>query len=148
MNNDITLDSEEAMLAFGSSLAKCLNLGNVMYLEGELGSGKTTIARGILRGFGYTGNVPSPTYTLIETYNLPVAFIVHADLYRINNFQDIEGIGFRDYFEKKAIVIVEWADKFNSELPPPDLRLSLHSAEEGRIVRIEEGKLDILNLCK
>ena len=74
------------MLAFGSSLANYLNLGNVMYLEGELGSGKTTIARGILRGFGYTGNVPSPTYTLIETYNLPVAFIVHADLYRIKNF--------------------------------------------------------------
>ena len=148
MNNRITLDSEEAMLTFGSLIAKYLSPGNLIYLEGELGTGKTTIARGILQGLGHTGTAPSPTYTLIETYNLPTAFIVHADLYRIKSFQDVEGIGFRDYFNGETIVLVEWTDKFYSELSSPDLRLSLLATERGRIVRIEEDKLNITNLCK
>ena len=99
-------DTEWALEQFGNSLAKSLRSGDVIFLQGNVGTGKTTISRGILRGFGYEGVVVSPTYTLIETYDLKFYRIAHFDLYRIDNPQDLESIGYRDFFDGETICLI------------------------------------------
>ena len=125
----------------GRALATTLEPGNVVFLEGSIGAGKTTIARGILRGFGYCGIAPSPTYTLMEAYELDQAHIVHMDLYRLQRPQDLEAIGIRDYFDGRAIFLIEWPDQMIAILPPPDLRIILTTVPEGRKVQTESKHL-------
>ena len=145
MNESIVTDSEPELEAVGSALAKSLNFGDIIFLEGELGAGKSTVSRGILRGFGYRGIVASPTYTLLELYDLTVHRVAHFDLYRITAAKDLEGIGFRDYLDGQTICLIEWPENGAAFLPAPHLRIILEYAGVGRTVRFESsiGRLNL-----
>jgi len=145
MNESIVTDSEPELEAVGSALAKSLNFGDIIFLEGELGAGKSTVSRGILRGFGYRGIVASPTYTLLELYDLTVHRVAHFDLYRITGAKDLEGIGFRDYLDGQTICLIEWPENGAAVLPAPNLRIILEYADAGRTVRFEPsiGRLNL-----
>lgn len=122
----------------GFELAQQLTAPTIIFLEGQLGAGKTTFVRGLMRGFGYTGTVKSPTFTLIETYLLPNKEILHADLYRLKDASELDAMGFRDYFTDNSIVLIEWASHAENVLPKPTLRCTLSIPEngEGRLLEI------------
>ena len=145
MSEPIVTGSESELEAVGSALANSLSFGDIIFLEGELGAGKTTISRGILRGFGYRGIAASPTYTLLELYELTVHRVVHLDLYRITAAIDLEGIGFRDYLDGQTICLIEWPENGAGFLPTPTLRIILKYAGVGRAVRFEPsiGRLNL-----
>lgn len=132
------LSGEDATLAFGRQLARALIPGMVVFLEGDLGAGKTTLTRGILRGFHFEGRVKSPTYTLVEPYSLlgleanSNLYLYHFDLYRFNDPSEWEDAGFRDYFNSESICLIEWADKADGQLPAPDWVIQLQASGEGR----------------
>ena len=145
MNEPIVTGSEPELEAIGSALAKSLNFGDIIFLEGELGSGKTTVSRGILRGFGYRGIAASPTYTLLELYELMGHRVAHFDLYRITAAKDLDGIGFRDYLDGQTICLIEWPENGAGYLPAPTLRIILEYAGVGRTIRFEpsNGRLNL-----
>ena len=138
------LPDEDATLAFGAALAQGLAPGLTIYLEGELGAGKTTLTRGMLRGLGYTGKVKSPTYTLVEVYTISSLYLYHFDFYRFADPQEWEEAGFRDYFNAKTVCLVEWPEKAGDFLPIPDLRMQLAAEQNGRSLHVhaatEAGK--------
>lgn len=133
------LADETATLALGAAIAPALRPGLVVFLEGELGAGKTTLTRGILRGLGYLGKVKSPTYNLIELYKISKLYLYHFDFYRFNNPSEWEEAGFRDYFNADSICLVEWPEKADGLLPQADLKFIFKVAEEGRNVEIQTG---------
>ena len=130
------LPDEDATLAFGAALAQGLAPGLTIYLEGELGAGKTTLTRGMLRGLGYTGKVKSPTYTLVEVYTISSLYLYHFDFYRFANPQEWEEAGFRDYFNTKSVCLVEWPEKAGDFLPIPDLRIQFAAEQHGRSLHV------------
>ena len=138
------LPDEAATLAFGNRLALVIEAGLFVALSGNLGSGKTTLTRGILRGLGYKGKVKSPTYTLVELYNLSKLDLYHFDFYRFNNPQEWLDAGFRDHFEPRNVCLVEWPERAGDLLPIADLKISLTMQGNGRRARIaaqtEHGK--------
>ena len=140
----VYLPDETATLALGSRLALVLEPGLYVALSGNLGSGKTTLTRGILRGLGYQGKVKSPTYTLVELYNLSKLDLYHFDFYRFNDPQEWLDAGFRDHFEPRNICLVEWPERAEGLLPSPDLKIALNEEDGGRRARIaaetEHGK--------
>ena len=115
------IHTEAAMLAFGDMLAKALLPGSVVYLEGDLGVGKTTLCRGIIAGLGFSGTVRSPTYTLVEPYEANGQRVFHFDLYRLGDPEELEYMGYRDYFDATGICLVEWPERGKGLLPTPDL---------------------------
>lgn len=127
----ILLTTSDQTEQAGIELATQLTAPAVIFLEGQLGAGKTTFVRGLMRGFGYTGTVKSPTFTLIETYSLPDKEILHADLYRLKDPSELEAMGFRDYFTDNSIVVIEWASFAEKILPNPTLRCTLSIPESG-----------------
>ena len=127
-----SLPSEADTLALGQRLATVLAKGGVLYLQGDLGAGKTTLSRGLIQSLGHAGAVKSPTYTLVEPYELPCGRLYHFDLYRLNDPEELELIGIRDYFDPAAICVVEWPDKGGDAIPEPDLILELEKAGTGR----------------
>ncbi len=131
------LPDEAATLQLGSLLARAIQPGMTIYLEGDLGAGKTTLTRGILRGLDFTGRVKSPTYTLVESYALSNLYLYHFDLYRFADPAEWEDAGFRDYFNPQSVCMIEWADKAEGFLPPPDWIIFLDSEGMGRRIRIE-----------
>lgn len=152
MNADIVvqLPDEAATLALGAALGKAAEAGAIIFLHGDLGAGKTTFCRGLLRGLGFTGSVKSPTYTLVEPYELPQVTVYHFDLYRLHDPQELEYMGIRDYFEPRNLCLVEWPDKGGSLLPRPDLFITIQMVNAGREFTLSpanaRGELILRNL--
>ena len=138
------LPDEAATLAFGAALAQALKPGLVIFLWGDLGAGKTTLTRGVLRGLGYSGKVKSPTYTLVELYTVSSLYLYHFDFYRFADPQEWEDAGFREHFNAETVCLVEWPEKAGDFLPVPDLRIQLEAEQDGRSLHIhaetEAGK--------
>lgn len=129
---NLELADEAATMALGARLAAVLQPGMVVYLQGDLGAGKTTLVRGILRALGHEGRVKSPTYTLVESYVLSKLTLQHYDLYRMINPREWLDAGFRDDCNTSALCLVEWPEKAAGLLPPPDVRVRLSISGDGR----------------
>ena len=106
-------------------------------MHGDLGAGKTTFIRGVLQGLGYQGKVKSPTYTLVEPYELPDATLYHFDLYRLMDEEEWEEAGFRDYFNASSICMIEWPEKAQSLLPSADMDVFLMHQQVGRTIQFQ-----------
>lgn len=126
------LEDESATLALGDQLAKHLRAGSIIYLEGALGAGKTTLTRGVLESMGYSGLVKSPTYTLIEAYQIGELNVHHFDLYRLGEPEELEFMGIRDYFDQCHMCLIEWPQKGMGYLPKADMTVSLMPDRMGR----------------
>ncbi len=118
--------------ALGAAIARGLRPGLVVYLRGDLGSGKTTLVRGLLHQLGHTGAVKSPTYTLVEDYVFADLAIYHFDLYRLGDPEELELIGIRDYLDGRSCCLVEWPERGAGALPPADLEIELRHRKTGR----------------
>ncbi|WP_294087035.1 tRNA (adenosine(37)-N6)-threonylcarbamoyltransferase complex ATPase subunit type 1 TsaE [uncultured Actinobacillus sp.] len=135
---------EESMLQFGQQLASAVkealinypDMGVVIYLKGDLGAGKTTLTRSIVRSFGYQGNVKSPTYTLVEEYQLSPFTLYHFDLYRLADPEELEFMGIKDYFRPQTLCLLEWPSKGEGMIPEADLVLELEYANLGRNLKV------------
>lgn len=130
---------EAATLALGARLAAALRPGMAVWLSGDLGAGKTTLTRGLLRALGHAGRVKSPTYTLVEIYPFSSFNLYHFDLYRFVDPVEWEEAGFREYFNPESICLVEWPEKAGALLPRPDLQVRLDIEDDGRIARLHAG---------
>ncbi len=126
LNTD--LPDEAATLALGAALAAGLEPGDTVYLRGELGAGKTTLARGVLRGLGFEGRVKSPTYTLVEVYEVSRLHLHHFDFYRFHDPREWTDAGFRESFNGRNVSLIEWPEKAAGQLPPADLEITLTSS--------------------
>lgn len=125
-----------AMEALGAALAGALGGGLIVHLTGELGAGKTTLVRGVLRGLGHAGNVRSPTYTLVEPYELAGRRIYHLDLYRLADPEELEWIGIRDLLDADSLALIEWPERGAGVLPPADLEIAIAYFGTGRSVTL------------
>ena len=125
-----------ATAALGGALAAGTAPGRVLHLRGDLGAGKTTLVRGLLRALGYAGRVKSPTYTLVEPYSVSSLHFYHFDFYRFKDRSEWLSSGFREYFNPLAFCVVEWPEKAGDLLAPPDLDLLLQFSGAGRAARL------------
>lgn len=135
----VTLEvaGETAQLMLGKRLALLLRTyRGIVYLRGDLGAGKTTLVRGLLRGLGYQGAVRSPTYTLIEPYDDVEPPVVHLDLYRLADPEELDYLGLRDLLERPGLILIEWPERGAGALPPADLEVMIEHAGEHRQIRL------------
>ncbi len=150
--NQIFLRNEAATLKFGSELARATfrdpefdeadildgigvpSIGGTVYLHGDLGAGKTTLSRGLMRGYGYKGAVKSPTYTLVEPYEFEQCRLYHFDLYRLADPGEVEYLGVETYFSDTNLCIIEWAEKGFGTIPAADLKIDIEVEGTGRLL--------------
>ena len=130
-----SLADEAATLAFGAGLA-ALPAPQVIFLHGDLGAGKTTLVRGYLRARGFEGTVRSPTYTLMESYTLGDGLVVHFDLYRMADPEEIHALGLRELLQEGAVLFFEWPERGAGALPDPTLQLFLAPEGAGRMLSL------------
>jgi tRNA threonylcarbamoyladenosine biosynthesis protein TsaE len=128
------LPDEAATLRLGAALAAQLQPGLVIYLEGDLGAGKTTLARALIRALGHAGPVKSPTYSLVEVYVISSLYLYHFDFYRFESPEEFLDAGLDEYFNDSSICLVEWPERAQGCVPPPDLRFCLQHAGPGRVL--------------
>jgi tRNA threonylcarbamoyladenosine biosynthesis protein TsaE len=169
---EIFLESEEATIGFGRNLAAATfsdkftagrlpnppenegfkTMGAVIYLTGGLGAGKTTLTRGVMRGYGYNGAVKSPTYTIVEPYEFDRCNIYHFDLYRLNDLEEVAYLGVEDYFAPGNICVFEWAENGGKSIPEADVVINLVDKGSGRLLRCrnltKKGSEIVARLCK
>lgn len=120
----------------GAALAVAGPVHALVFLEGDLGAGKTTLARGFLRARGYGGPVRSPTYTLVEPYELATGAVYHLDLYRLGDREELEYLGVRELFDRDVVLLIEWPDRGAGWLAEPDLRIQIKHRESGRDLKL------------
>ena len=128
----LPLASEQTTLALGAALAAGALPGRVLFLSGDLGAGKTTLVRGLLRALGWAGRVKSPTYALVELYALSRLNLYHFDFYRFKDREEWVSSGFREHFNPESLCIVEWPEMAEGLLSPPDLHITLEISGPGR----------------
>ncbi|WP_223670887.1 tRNA (adenosine(37)-N6)-threonylcarbamoyltransferase complex ATPase subunit type 1 TsaE [Kangiella shandongensis] len=133
----VVLEAEADTVALGRALSKAISAPFVIYLYGELGAGKTTLVRGLLQGFGHSGAVKSPTYTLVEPYEFDSLNVYHFDLYRLSDPEELEFIGIREYQDDDSLLIFEWPDKGEGMIPEADLIASLTYDGEARLAGLQ-----------
>ena len=136
MSESLSLKSPEQTEAAGAGLARAIQsvapTTVCICLEGDLGAGKTTFARGFLRGFGYTGRVPSPTYTLVEPYDVGEYQIYHLDLYRLHDGAELEYLGISEMTDPGSVLLIEWPSRAADSLPAKDLEVILKVSSDSR----------------
>jgi tRNA threonylcarbamoyladenosine biosynthesis protein TsaE len=154
-NSKVFLPDEEATITLASQLAPLVcgthpsvaatQRGGRIHLRGDLGAGKTSFARALLRASGITGRIKSPSYALLESYNLSNLYFYHLDFYRFSDSREWVDAGFRDILQKEAVVLIEWPEQAGALLPPPDLDIHLEYADIGRYASLtahsDKGKL-------
>lgn len=133
----ILAEGDQAMEAAGAAVGRAMQARGVIYLQGDLGAGKTTLSRGLIRAQGHSGAVKSPTFTLVEPYELNGSAIYHFDLYRLLDPEELEFLGVRDYFSADSLCLVEWPDKGRGVLPSPDMTITISATQTGRRLEIE-----------
>ena len=145
---EYVLPDEAATVAMGENIAKIVlqqhtlqqnQQSLVVFLNGDLGAGKTTLTRGFVRAMGHKGNVKSPTYTLVEPYELPPWQVYHFDLYRLSDPEELEYMGIRDYFSDHCCCFIEWPEKIENLLPDHLLKIHIETDSNKRIFTIEES---------
>ena len=137
MTLEVHVQGEQAMERLGAEIGRALAWRGSVWLSGDLGAGKTTLSRGLIRAAGHAGAVKSPTFTLVEPYELGEFEIYHFDLYRLADPEELEFLGVRDYFSDNSLCLVEWPDKGSGVLPAPDMSIRIRVDAEGRTLQIE-----------
>jgi tRNA threonylcarbamoyladenosine biosynthesis protein TsaE len=142
---ELTCDSEATTAALAVDLAqavlRCGPNAFTLYLEGPLGAGKTTFARSFIAGLGHVGRVPSPSYTLVEPYEVAGYHLLHVDLYRLRDPAELADLGLDAELRDRHLLVVEWPSQAADRLPPPDLRLGLEPRGQVRQLILRAGSV-------
>lgn len=153
---DAVLQNEHATMVAGQRLGQALPMGTVVYLRGQLGAGKTCFSRGLIRSYLPGVTVKSPTYTVVEPYDLDTGSIYHFDLYRLSDPEELEFLGIRDYFNRHSLCLIEWPERGAGLIPEPDLIAELVVLKQGTCLQrqlkieplTERGRLVVENLLE
>jgi len=145
---EIAVNNERGMLVLGRHLAELLQGSGAVFISGGLGAGKTTLCRGLLHAMGHIGAVKSPTFTLVEPYEIQGAEVSHFDLYRLGDPGELDYIGIEEYFSGEGLCLVEWPEKAEGNLPKHDLEITIDVSGEKRNISIQAMSMDGETICE